>query len=128
MKPNEFIMNTDYLSIAQLDKYSYTYVLAGGEVPAYGQIVREGDFSIPALNGAIDQFMIRQGSGNYQIGHALSISVGGNDVGTLRVFRTSKTNLHVEAVLSNFISSTPLSFPTITFTIKITRFAPPNLF
>ena len=128
MKPNDFTMNTDFLSIAQTGRHKFTVVVPGGTVPAGGQVDTSYDLSIPSQKGAIDQMLIRQDSGNYLVGHAYSIYKNSDAIGTLRADRTTPSNLHVSVQINNLFSSSSLTYPTMTFTIKVNTFLPPNVF
>ena len=127
MKPNDFSMNTDYLSITQTGKYTFTVVVPGGTVPAGGQTVQHYDFAIPAQKGAIDQMMIKRDNGNYNLGHMLSIYENGNPIGSIWAERTVSSNMQAEVSIDNLFSSTALTYPTMTFTIKVSSFKPPNV-
>lgn len=128
MKPNDFTMNTDFLSIAQIGKHNFSVVLPAGTVPAGGQNIQSYDLSIPKQKGAIDQMLIKRDSGNYMVGHAFSIYKNGAAIGILRADRTTASNLHVEIQINNLFSSSALSYPAMTFTIKVSVFIPPNVF
>ena len=127
MKPNDFSMNTDYLSITQTGKYTFTVVVPGGTVPAGGQTIQYYDFVIPAQKGAIDQMMIKRDNGNYNLGHMLSIYENGTPIGSIWAERTVSSNMQAEVSIDNFFSSSALTYPTMTFTIKVASFKPPNV-
>ena len=123
MKASDFIMNTDYLTIAQVRKNTFSLVLPPGQVPAGGQVRKTWDFAIQAENGALDQTMIKLDSNDFKIGNSLSHGYGTIDVG-----RTTATNFRAEVTINNLFSSTVLNYPTMTFTIRVVTFKPPNVF
>ena len=125
--PNKFIMNTDYLSIAQSGKYSYTYIRNGGTIPAYGQIVEHQDFTVPAQKGSIDQIMVSLNGGNLKIGSRFGFDVDSAS-GFLSVYRTNASTLRVELWINNLNGGSSVSFPLLNFTIKGLTFLPPNIF
>lgn len=127
-KPNKFIMNTDYLSIAQSGKYTNTYVVNGGTIPAGGQVIQEFDFSIPQQKGAIDQTMISMNSSEFKVGNRYGITINSEAGGWLSIQRTAPGTLHAELVLNNFFGSGPATYPAMVFTIRVSSFLPPNVF
>lgn len=127
MKPNEFKMNTDYLSIAQTNKQEVTCVIPGGTVRGGGQVLQDYDFNIKPTPGSIDQIFISKDGGDYMVGHMFATRINPAYMEVI-VNRTSASNLRVELMVSNFISSSSVSYPTMTLKVKIISFKPPNVF
>lgn len=115
-RPNNFIMNTDYLSIAQYGKYQHTYVISGGSTPS---TTVYQDFTVPASNGSIDQIMISLNDGPFKLGLRYAPSEGGH----LDIYRVSANTLRAEMTFAD----TP-THPLYKFTIKALCFKPPNVF
>ena len=128
MKPNKFIVNTDYLSLAQIGKQELFFAVPAGTVPAGGQVVRDGDFTVTSQKGAIDQILIRQDDHNYRLGYSLSVVSGNDIIGTTDVYRTSASNMRVRVTINNLFSSSVLNYPAMTFRVKVSSFKPPNIF
>lgn len=128
MKPNEFIMNTDYLSIAQIGKNEITMVINSGTLSPGEQRRQQADYTIYAEDGAIDQIMLSSDGNSFVVGSTDTLSTNGTDIGTIYVFRTSRSNIRVVASINNTFSPDPLTYPTITYKIKISSFRPPNIF
>lgn len=126
--PNKFIMNTDYLSIAQSGKYSHNYIRNGGTVPAYGQIVEHQDYTVPSQKGSIDQVMISLNGGALQLGTRYGFDLENNGGGYLEVYRANPTTLRAELWINNINNPSPVNFPLLNFTIKGVTFLPPNVF
>lgn len=126
--PSKFTLNSDYLSIAQTGKYTFTYAVAPETVPAGGQVIKGTDFTIPSQKGAIDQIMIKRDTGDYKIGQVYSIDVAPSGAADLTVYRTSATNLHADYVVSNLTGSSSITSPAMLYTIKVNTFKPPNVF
>lgn len=123
-KPNKFIMNTDYMSIAQSGKYTHTYIRNGGTVPAYGQIIEYTDFTIPSQKGAIDRIFMSFNDGSFNLGTVCYSS----EYASLSVYRVSPNTLRAEFVVNNIFNPDPVTFPLQKFVIKGIMFKPPNVF
>lgn len=127
-RPNNFIMNTDYLSIAQSSKYTHTYIINGGTVPAGGQVIQHTDFTVPAQNGSIDQVMISLNGGPLKVGVRYGVDFSGGGSGYLDVYRTAPNTVRAEMTINNLWGSSSISYPLLNFTIKALCFKPPNVF
>ncbi len=131
MKPSEFKLNSDYLSIAQTGRREYTATFAGKTLNPYGQggdyTIETTDFTIASEPGAIDRIMISTDKSNYYIGEQMSLHPANYLYGALFVNRINKTTIRVQFVMDNYDSSAH-SYPTQTFYIKITTFKSPNIF
>lgn len=123
-KPNNFIMNTDYLSIAQSGNNTITLVKNGGTVPAYGQLIESTDFNIQADKGAIERFFVSINDGDFKLGSSADSPTGGGII----ISRSSKDIIKVEFVVNNITNPSPITYPLTTFIIKIISFKPPNIF
>lgn len=126
--PNKFIMNTDYLSIAQLGRYSHSYIRNGGTVAAYGQIVETADFTVPSQKGSVDQIMISLNGGPLKVGNRYGFDLENNGGGYLEVYRANPTTLRAELWINNLYNPSSVNFPVLSFTIKGVTFLPPNVF
>ena len=135
VKPSDFILNTDYLSIAQVGRNTYTCTMPGGTLAAWAFAERNFDFTTTAQNGAIDNILIKKDNDPYLNCSYMRLQpttdTDGIIVGQISVFRTSSTNLRVQVILENqsyIIPGPTLSYPSMTFTIKVASFLPPNVF
>ena len=122
--PNKFIMNTDYLSIAQTGENTITLIKNGGTVPARGQIIEENDFTIPAEKGAIERLFVSINDGDFKLGSVADSPTGGG----LGLYRVSQNTIRAEFVVNNLFNPSPFTYPLTKFVIKIVRFKPPNVF
>lgn len=128
MKPSDFILSSDYLSIAQISSGDYTVNVSSGTLPANGGNTEQNfDFSTTAQNGAIDRVLISKDGGRYYVGSYRSINPATNVYGFISVYRTSATNIRAQVVLENQ-STSQVTYPAITFNIKVFNFVPPNVF
>lgn len=132
MKPNEFIMNTDYLSIAQIDTNSYLITVGAGTLQPNSSTTQNFDFTIPARQGAIDRVLIKKDSQDYLVGSYMRFYIGNDPAsliyGYLTVYHSSKTNLRAELILWNPDLNNALSYPNMAFRIRVATFHPPNVF
>lgn len=122
MKPSDFILNTDYLSLAQTAKKEFQAYFAP-EPFASGQFNRTQDFTIPRTQGAIDRILISHNGGNYIVGDKLVISE--SPVVYVNVYRTSPTNVRVRL---HVYTTSQFSMPAHTIRVKIASFQPPNVY
>ena len=127
MKPSEFILNSDYLSIAQVDSKNYNVYVGGGSIAGFGYTEQNFDFATPAQTGAIDRILISKDNGDYMLGSYMSLVVNMDVTGFIQITRTSKTNLRAKFVLSNYNSGVS-TYPAMSFKIKVSSFKPPNVF
>ena len=134
MKPNDFTLNSDYLSIAQVSSNTYDVYVGGGTLQPGGYTEQNFDFTIKNEIGAIDRVLISKDGGSYRLGKQMSLFptwTGTEKVaGWLMVYRTSGSNLRAQLVLENYSEdmSITASYPSMTFKIKVSSFKPPNVF
>lgn len=128
MKPSNFILSSDYLSIAQISSGDYTVNISSGTLPANGGNTEQSfNFSATSQNGAIDRVLISKDGGRYYVGSYRSINPATNVYGFISVYRASAANIRAQVVLENQ-SASQASYPAMTFSIKVSNFAPPNVF
>lgn len=135
MKPSNFILNSDYLSIAQTGSNNYTFTIPAGSITANNYLERNFDFSTTAQAATIDNVIIKKDSDNYIHGDYMWIqptsTVDGVIAGFVRVFRPNGTTLRAQIVLENYSYTYPgvtLNYPSMTFTIRVSSFKVPNAF
>lgn len=124
-KPNDFILNTDYLALAQVSTSEFTAVFPA-ETFAGGQANdRTRDFTLRATAGAIDRIMISHNGGAYTLGNSLTISIMPTVI--IYVYRPDASTLRIR--LHEYTSSSGgYSMPTQTIQVKVSSFRPPNVF
>ena len=127
MKPNDFILNSDYLSIAQVSSNSYTVSIAAGNLAGNAYTEQDFDFTIRTQKGASDRIMINKDSGRYYLGSYRQIEPATDVYGFVQAYRTEANKLHVKVVLENY-SDTTSAYPAMTFKLKVSSFRPPNVF
>ena len=131
MKPSDFILHRDYLSIAQTGKNTYTVNVAGGTLQGNACIELPYNFTITSEPGAIDRVYTKKDSGDYVLGTYRDFYIDYVGYEGIRAFlmvtRTTATNLRVIVNLENQ-ATTAKSYPAMTFKIKVATFRPPNVF
>lgn len=127
MKPSNFILNSDYLSIAQVSSNTYTLTIAAGTLTGNNYTEQNTDFKIRAQQGASDRIMISKDGGDYKVGSYQQLEPATDIYGFIRLSRTSADTIQAKVVLENYSASTN-SYPAMTFSIKVSSFRPPNVF
>lgn len=123
MKPSSFILNTDYLSLAQTAKKEFQAYFAA-EPFASGQFDRFQDFAIPRTQGAIDRVLISHNNGSFIVGDKLVISQSSQII-YVNVYRTTPTNIRVRL---HVYTPSQFSMPAHNIRVKIASFQPPNVY
>lgn len=127
MKPSDFILNSDYLSIAQISSNTYTVTTGAGTLQPNAFTEQNFNFAIRNQSGASDRVLISKDGGDYRLGSYLQLNPATNIYGFIHVFRTTGGNIRAQLVLENQ-SANATSYPAMTFTIKVSSFRPPNVF
>ena len=126
MRPNDFVMNTDYLSLAQTGRRQINAFFTTETFNAGQQYNRTQDFTIPRMQGAIDRILIaRNGSGRYVVGDKLVVSTSPVSM-YFNVFRINPTTVRVR--LHVYSPQSAYTMPTQTLDIRIDSFQPPNVY
>ena len=130
-RPSDFILNSDYLSIAQTGRSEHTATFAGGTLQPGGSagdyVVQTTDFTIPSEPGSIDRIMISTNGGDFYLGSQTSFEAAPLAYGSLDVCRVARNTIRATMVVANSSDSVN-TFPSMSFRIKITSFRPPNIF
>jgi len=127
MKPSDFILNSDYMSIAQVSSNTFTLTIAAGSLTGQNYTEQNIDFTIRAQKGASDRIMISKDGGRYHLCSYRSLNPNTDIYGFIQLTRTSANNMRAKVVLENYSASTE-SYPAMTFSIKVSSFRPPNVF
>lgn len=127
-KPNQFIVNTDYLSIAQSDNVEYTASFPS-ETFSAGTYNRDQDFSISTTKGALDRILISRNGDDYTVGSYRLVDVSSSGLATyfsINVYRPSSNTIRVRLHIHS--SRESFTVPAQTIKIKVACFQPPNVF
>ena len=134
MKPSKFTMNSDYLSIAQVDRQTYTLTIGGGSLAPGAYIEQNFDFTTAPQQGSVDRILISKNGSDFRLGAYMTLiptwdpGYNNNVYGFLNIIRTSSTNLRGQLILENAAVSATSTYPAMAFTIKVASFKPPNVF
>lgn len=128
MYPSDFIMSSDFLSIAQVDSETYEANFDGGSLVGENDYVEKVlNFTTRAQQGSVDRILISKDGDPYELASRLQLNPNGQIFGFIEVYRTSRTNLRVQMVLENYDQDTT-TYPAMSFKIKISSFKAPNVF
>lgn len=126
-KPRNFILNSDFLSIAQYDRGEFTYSIPTHTIVAMGYVHSEATFTVSTKDGVIPRIMIKRGSDPYRLGSYLQyVEAGGTVPCALTAYFSAKNTLKVIFDAMNY-SSDQQTTSAVTFTIKVCCFRPPNM-
>ena len=128
-RPSDFILNSDYLTIAQTDKTEQTVTIGGGTVTTQTNITQ--DFMYKSTPGTVSRFMIRAGTDDFTLGNELVVKPvwDANDkvLGNIRVYRVDDSTCRFSLTYQNMSGNPSSTFPAMTYTIKIVNFKSPNV-
>ena len=125
-KPNDFVFNSDYLPLAEVDKADFTAYFPAETFPAGQAYDRTQDFKVPYSPGSIDTFLLSLNGGNYNVGAIVIISVN-KQLLSIRVQRIDQETIRVR--LHEFTQQPGgYSMPAQTLKVKVSSFRPPNAF
>jgi hypothetical protein len=147
MKASNFTLNSDFLSIAQVNSKEFTVYVGGGTLMPEEQSVQEFSFRSPTQNGCIDRIMIKKDASNYMVGYYLScypdvieaywVDSDGNKhyidgtgllLAQLIIYRSDKNTLNAKLVIWTNATYATITYSSMTFNIKISSFKVPNVF
>ena len=133
MKPNDFILNSDYLTLANVENRTYTATISGAVIPSSGGYALDYTFPCKAAGQTITRACMHHSTWN-------NTSIWGVGTSGSTTWKNSSNKTIDEAfILTNPTDSTiKLSVylrgdagaivPSHTITIKVFRFKVPNVF
>lgn len=130
-KPNNFILNSDYLTLAEAGKTEFTaYFPAASFTPGQAYNAQQ-DFTVPSSQGAIDMCLISLNGADYKSASIIDLShLSGSQplyFLAIRVYRVGATTMRVS--LHGFTNYTyGYDMPMQTVKVKVSSFKPPNVF
>lgn len=123
MKPNDFTMNTDFLSLAGTGTASFTANFGAETISAGNTFTREQEFKVDATKGAIDRVLLSRNGSTYTVGNSVYVQTG-DGYFTVVVFRPNSFTLRIRIhgyAINNFY------LPAQTIKAKVASFKPPNI-
>lgn len=130
-RPSDFTLNSDYLSIAQTGRHSFSFLVTGATIQPGEYVDHIYTFTVPAVAGAIDRVMVQvEGDNKYYINYYQYLSLVSNNVevgvGYINIYRSGPNTIKILHYMSN-VSAGPISYDSFTVNVKITSFKPPNV-
>lgn len=125
-KPNDFILNSDYLALAQTNKSEFTAIFPAESFQPGYPYDRTQDFTVPYSPGAIDLCMVSINGGDYVVGSSITLSMN-YPILIVTIMRVDSKTMRVN--LHEFNSRTGgYDMPMQTVKVKVASFKPPNVF
>lgn len=131
-KASDFILNSDFLALAQKSTNEFTMVFPhetfSGPTTVYE---RNFEFNVPSVQGAIDEIAISYNGSEYALGN--SIHYEGTNMWTdpaglgVSVHRISPNTLQVKLYISVY-DAYSYDMPDQTIKVRISSYLPPNIF
>ena len=129
-KPNDFILNSDYLSLAQTNKSTTeftAYFPAEHFDPGYS-FDRTRDFTVPYSPGAIDMFLMSVNNGPWYLASAMNLAQDSAlPIVEVLVYRTNAITIQVRFHEANWHTGGE-DIPAYTIKVRVSSFKPPNVF
>lgn len=137
--PNRFILNSDYMSLAQASNYETNIVLPTGRATNYVGLI-DKDIPLPTVKGAMARYLVSYGTSVYNMDtgqdetRVVALPTTGvfwiySQTGTpsWQVFLSRKdaNTLNVYAIVRT--SGASDTYPSITFKLNVSYMYPPNL-
>lgn len=124
-KPSNFILNSDYLTLAQYGETSYTIYVPAGNTSVALNMTR--NFTVPSQTGALDRVLISV-DGQTTVGTAADFQLSSLDIGggIIQVYRISSSVM--QAKIYSLSYGVTADYPAHTITIQVACFKPPNIF
>lgn len=127
MKPSDFILNSDYLSLARIDKSNFNQTIPSLSVAAQGRATKDFFISLPNTQiGAIDRYFFSVDSSDYFIGSTWTKYYASNTYISIFFDRTGSNQIRVRVNYYNF-SASSYTFPSYSLAVKVSTFKPPNI-
>lgn len=123
MKPEEFTLNTDFLSLAGTGTAYFAASFGSETFQGGSTFTRERDISINASKGSIDRILIDHNNNGYTVGNSVQVSTG-EGYFTIVVFRVNAFTLRVRL---HGYAYTTFTMPDQIIRIRIASFKPPNI-
>lgn len=139
-RPNRFILNTDYMSLAQAGGYSTNVIIPAGQAIGYGNVV-DVDVPLPTANGAIPRYLVTYRTTVYNMDTQqletkditvpmtgkFHIRVGqrGFPLHIISISRLNNSTMRVTDAIETFDPDE--YYDSITFKIDVSYIYPPNV-
>ena len=140
-RPNRFILNTDYMSLAQAGYYQFNVVMSAGTTSGTGVDTQSKDFKVTAPKGAIPRYLISYEAEvwNMETQQIETKTITLPTAGMIRIWdgmmgypvwsivisRKDESTLNIFAAIETM--SPNENYNSITFKLRISYMYPPNV-
>jgi len=130
MKPNDFILNSDYLSLSTATTFEQTITFSGGSIPAgytpTPYVIQTINITAPKVDQAEFQYTISPDGQKWYPAGTFEFEYNSTITGQISVFRTGSTTVqaYLVAYEDNFDGG---SFPAKQFWIKEAAIIAPDM-
>lgn len=133
MKPNKYIQNSDYLSLGQIERVSFSVNFSSVTIPTYGIQTQSYTYNVGSDKGSIIHTQMRYDGGSWsncntyqwardnELGPPYSAKI--RDV---YLFKSTNTQITVHATCIDMTTGYPVTVPACTVDFVVTFFKPPN--
>lgn len=138
-RPNRFILNSDYMSMAQASSYEVNVVLPAGQSTGYAGLI-DKDIAIPTVKGAIPRYLVSYQTTVYNMetqqletkevtvptfgGVMIRASMNGYPLHLIFFSRKDANTLNIFDVIQT--SSPDQQYDSLTFKLRVSYMYPPN--
>lgn len=137
--PNRFILNSDYMSLAQASNYEANIVLPTGQATSYVGLI-DKDIPLPTVKGAMARYLVSYETTVYNMdtgqtetrtvtipttGVFWIYSLAGTPSWQVFLSRKDANTLNVYAIVRTSTASG--TYPSVTFKLNVSYMYPPNL-
>lgn len=126
MKPEDFILNSDYISLSTKDRVTRQIQFAGGTLSSLDHSKQTIDIVVPKVEQAEFQYMISTDGAKWHPTSSYSFNYNANLMAQIIVARVSETNIQVYLLVANTGENSE-TFPAKTFYIKETAVIAPDM-
>lgn len=139
-RPNRFILNSDYMSMAQASNYEINVVLPAGRSTSYVGLI-DKDIAIPTVKGAIPRYLVSYQTTVYNMetqrletkevtmptygGVRIRASENGYPSHSITFSRKDANTLNIYDVIQT--SNPDQQYDSLTFKLRVSYMYPPNL-
>lgn len=122
-KASDFILNSDYLALAQYDKNEAFVTVPNGSISGYSAYYITRDFTVPSNANSLDRFYLSLDQSTWRLGfYTKDISSDLSE--TVLVSRTGKNKITVSVVILGMPGA---SWSAHNVYVRVCSFRPPNV-
>ena len=126
MKPSDFILNSDYLSLSTYTTTTKQITFAGGTLTGLNNTKQTIDITVPKVEQAEFQYMISPDGNNWFPTNQFDMSANPPIIATLIISRIGPDTLQASLLTANTSTSTA-TYPAKTFWVKESAIIAPDM-